>query len=104
MKSGFLTFIVVLSVILFGYGMMKYGSGRLDLRAEEARFAEAKKQGFKNDEETRLKKSVALYRGLMIAGLAGITIGIFQIDKMNREKKEQQKKRSISTNKLSNQP
>ena len=58
MKSGFLTFLVVFSIFLFGFGMMKYGSIRIDLRAEETRFAAAKELGFINDEETRLRKSM----------------------------------------------
>jgi hypothetical protein len=104
MKSGFLTFMVVISIFLFGFGMMKYGSSRIDLRAEEARFAAAKELGFKNDEETRLRKSIALYKGLMIAGLGGLTLGLFQFDKINRKKRDQQKKSSSSNNKLLTKP
>ena len=91
MRSKVLTLIVIISLAAFGYGMWGFALNKRNLFLERAKPIETADQLHQGeDAEKKLSDTLLFSKILMVAGLAGLFISIY---KLNREETPAKTKR-----------
>jgi len=102
MKPGALTIIGLISLILLGWGVWEYLKNKSEFRSEQERVTVAQEQGIVIEtDDARLKRSRLLSEVIMITGLGGFFLIIYELMQKNTKSRNiSRKENPKTTNKL----